>query len=104
MAIHFLVHTLKILKIPSRTKEIDVVEDLDPYDHADDGCWHIKLLPAFDGYYLKIQHQPEYQEFTGKNAKGKITITNRAMQEWALRNKTQFQTPDGIIFRIQKIL
>ncbi|MCJ7792372.1 MAG: hypothetical protein MUP45_00090 [Candidatus Marinimicrobia bacterium] len=57
---------LKVLKAPSRTKEIDIVEDLDPYDHADDGCWHIELLPAFDDYFLKIQQETEYQEFTGK--------------------------------------
>src|SRR3989338_7081828 len=57
---------LKILQVPSRTKEIDIVEDLDPYDHADDGCWHIELLPAFDSYFSKIQNEPEYQEFTGK--------------------------------------
>lgn len=57
---------LKVLKVPSRIKEIDIVEDLDPYEHADDGCWHIELLPAFDKYFLKIQQEPEYQEFTGK--------------------------------------
>lgn len=57
---------LKVLQVPSRIKTIDIVEDLDPYDHADDGCWHIELLPAFDSYFLKIQQEPEYQEFTGK--------------------------------------
>lgn len=60
---------LKVLKIPSRIKTIDIVEDIDiygtTYDH-DDGCWHIELLPAFDSYYLKVQHELEYQEFTGK--------------------------------------
>lgn len=59
-------HILKVLKVPSRTKEIDIIEDLDPYDHADDGCWHIELLPTFDDYFLKIQNEPEYQEFSGK--------------------------------------
>ena len=62
---------LKVLKAPSRTKEIDIVEDLDPYDHADDGCWHIELLPAFDSYFSKIQQEPEYQEFTGKKPAGR---------------------------------
>ncbi len=57
---------LKVLKVPSRTKEIDIVENLDPYPHADDGCWYIELLPTFDKYYLNIQQEPEYQEFTGK--------------------------------------
>lgn len=59
---------LKVLKAPSRTKEIDIIEDLDPYDYADDGCWHIELLPAFDNYFLKIQEEEEYQEFTGKKS------------------------------------
>lgn len=57
---------LKVLKVPSRIKTIDIVEDLDPYEHADDGCWHIELLPNFDSYFLKIQQEPEYQKFTGK--------------------------------------
>ena len=57
---------LKVLKAPSRTREIDIVENLDPYDYADDGCWHIELLPAFDDYYLKIKNEEEYQDFIGK--------------------------------------
>lgn len=60
---------LKILQAPSGVKTIDIVEDLDPYDSPyehDDGCWHIELLPAFDTYFLKIQEEPEYQDFTGK--------------------------------------
>jgi len=76
---------LKILQVPSRTKEIDIVEDLDPYDHADDGCWHIELSPAFDSYFLKIQQEPEIQEFTGKepasttkpNSKGLMTYEEK---------------------------
>lgn len=57
---------LIIRKAPHRSKEIDIVEDLDPYEHADDGCWHIQLLPAFDKYFEDIQSEPEYIEFTGK--------------------------------------
>lgn len=57
---------LKILKTSSRTKTLPDEIDPDPYDHADDGCWHIELLPAFDEYYLKIQKKSEYQKFTGK--------------------------------------
>ncbi|HEX6977104.1 MAG TPA: hypothetical protein VF185_01930 [Patescibacteria group bacterium] len=60
---------LKILQIPSGIKTISIVEDADPYDQLyenDDGCWHIELLPAFDDYFLKIQNELEYQEFTGK--------------------------------------
>lgn len=67
---------LKVLKVPSRIKTIDIVEDLDPYDHADDGYWHIELLPAFDNYFLKIQQEPEYQEFTGKKPAGSPTKPN----------------------------
>lgn len=68
---------LKVLQVPSRIKTIEIVEDLDPYDQPyehDDGCWHIELLPAFDGYFLKIQQEPEYQDFTGK----KPPIQNKA--------------------------
>lgn len=65
---------LKVLQVPSGINRIDIVEDLDPYDppyQQDDGCWHIELLPAFDGYFSKIQQEPEYQEFTGKKPAGK---------------------------------
>jgi hypothetical protein len=58
---------LTVLKTPRRIKELDAIEKLDPYDHADDGCWHIKLLPTFDTYYQETQQEPEYQKFTGKN-------------------------------------
>lgn len=67
---------MKILKAPSRTKEIDIVEDLDPYDYADDGCWHIELLPTFDNYFRTIQQEPEYQEFTGKKPTNSPTKTS----------------------------
>lgn len=59
-------NVLKVLKIPSRIKEIDEIENLDPYEHADDGCWYIDPLPTFENYYLAIQYEPEYQRFTGK--------------------------------------
>lgn len=60
---------LKVLKVPSGIKTIDFVEGIipdEPIPEKDDGCWHIELLPAFDSYFLKIQQEPEYQEFTGK--------------------------------------
>jgi hypothetical protein len=65
---------LKVLKIPRRTKTS--LDEFDPYDHADDGCWHIKLLPAFGNYFLKIQQEPEYQEFMGKKPSNSPTKTN----------------------------
>lgn len=71
---------LKVLQIPSGIKRVEIVEDLDPYDppyQQDDGCWHIELLPAFDGYFSKIQLEPEYQDFTGKKPVGKAIKPNR---------------------------
>lgn len=73
---------LKVLKAPSRTKEIDIVEDLDPYDHADDGCWHIELLPAFDKYFAKIRLEPEYQEFTGYKPAGQTKPTSNNLMTY----------------------
>ena len=67
---------LKVIQVPSRTKNIDIIENLDPFDHVDDGCWHIELLPAFDGYFLKLQQEPEYQEFTGKKPVSSPTKPN----------------------------
>lgn len=57
---------LKVLKVPSRTKSIDAIENLDPYPHADDGCYHIKLDSRFEYFFLRMQNEPEYQMFTGK--------------------------------------
>lgn len=65
---------LKILQVPSGISRVEIVEDLDPYDppyQQGDGCWHVELLLAFDGYFSKIQDEPEYQEFTGKKPAGK---------------------------------
>jgi len=71
---------LKVLQIPSYTKTIEIVEDLDPYDppyQKNDGCWHIELLPKFNEYYVKIQNEPEYQEFTGKKPKKEVEKENK---------------------------
>jgi len=67
---------LKVLKATNRTKTLPDELDPDPYDHADDGCWHIELLPAFDNYFLKIQQEPKYQEFTGKKPQSSQTKTS----------------------------
>ena len=66
---------LKVVKVPRRTKTS--LDEFDPYDHADDGCWHIEPLPAFDNYFLKVQQEPEYQEFTGKKPPENSTITKK---------------------------
>jgi len=73
---------LKVLKAPSRTKEIDIIEDLDPYDHADDGCWHIELLPSFDSYFSKIKLEPEYQDFTGYKPASQIKPTSNNLMTY----------------------
>jgi len=41
------------------------------------------------------------EDFFGKNAIGKIVIINSSKKEWPLKDKTQFESPDGIIFRTQ---
>src|SRR3989304_2621825 len=56
---------LRVLKTGNRMQSI-IDEYDDPYSEPDDGSYHIELLPAFEEYYLKIQGDPEYQEFTGK--------------------------------------
>lgn len=89
---------LSILKVPNRFKTIDFVEGIipdEPIPENDDGCWHIELLPAFDGYFLKIQHEPEYQEFTGKTPPSEIPSKQQAgdkITESILR-KAIFATP-----------
>lgn len=40
--------------------------ELDPYEQADDGYYHLKLLPTFDDYFAEIQEEPEYQKFSGR--------------------------------------
>lgn len=59
------VKVLKVLQVPNRVKNA-IFKNLGEYENIDDGYYHIELLPAFDAYFLNIQHEPEYQEFTGK--------------------------------------
>jgi hypothetical protein len=54
---------LKVLKSGNRIKEVGSRYGL---NEPDDGRYHIELLPLFDKYFLKIQHEPEYQEFSGR--------------------------------------
>lgn len=61
---------INILKVP----DTGVYNFFDPhagYTDREDGCFYIDILPAFDKYFLKIQHEPEYQEFTGKKPASK---------------------------------
>lgn len=57
---------IQVVHAPSRIKQVQVIEELDPYEKVDDGNWYVQILPKFDDYYLAIQEQPEYQSFTGK--------------------------------------
>lgn len=71
---------LKLIKAPQRAKtELD---ELDPYDHADDGCWHVELLSAFNRYFLEVQHEPEYQEFTGRKPADTPTINKSGLMTY----------------------
>jgi hypothetical protein len=42
------------------------------------------------------------KEFDGVNATGRIKIINTSREEWPLKEKTRFQSPEGLIFRINK--
>lgn len=46
-------------------------------------------------------YQATGKEFQGLNAKGTITVLNASNQEWPLVQKTRFQTPGGIVFRLK---
>jgi hypothetical protein len=56
---------LKVLQTPNRVKNA-ILQSAGHYREMDDGCYHLKLFPSFDSYFLKIQQEPEYQKFTGK--------------------------------------
>ncbi len=55
----------KVLQNPNRVRNA-ILKASGQYRDMDDGCYHIELLPSFDEYFLKIQQEPEYFEFTGK--------------------------------------
>lgn len=59
-----------LFKLQSEEKIFEVVRFPQETDvrfrDYDDECYGLRLLPAFDDYYLQIQNEPEYQEFTGK--------------------------------------
>jgi uncharacterized protein (TIGR02391 family) len=60
---------LKVIQIPSRLQMIEIVDDPweeQPTPEHNDGNYHIELLPAFEDFFLKIQEEQGYQEFTGK--------------------------------------
>ena len=53
---------IKILKSGNRIKEAGNKYGLNEYD---DGSWHITISSLFNDYFLNIQNEIEYQEFTG---------------------------------------
>lgn len=74
-----------VLKAPQITNSF--LDEYDPYDHADDGCWHIELSPTFDNYYSIIQQEPEYQKYTGKKppVQTKLPTSRKALEKmWDL--------------------
>jgi hypothetical protein len=40
--------------------------------------------------------------FQGTNAKGRLTVSNTDPRPWPLIASTRFQTPDGVVFRLQQ--
>lgn len=57
---------IKVIKVGNRIKEAGSRYGL---NEPDDGSWHIKLLPEFNDYFLTIQEEQEYQNYSGKTPK-----------------------------------
>ena len=62
---------LKILQNPNRVKNA-ILQEYSQYQLMDDGRYHPELLSAFDNYFLRIQHEPEYQKFTSRRPTPKL--------------------------------
>ncbi len=56
---------LKVLQTPNRVRNA-LLQEYGHYRDMDNGCYEIELLPDFDDYFLQIQNEIEYQDFTGK--------------------------------------
>ncbi len=86
---------LKVLTAPNRPAS--ALDEFGPYDRIDDGYWHIELLPAFNSYFLKIQHEPEYQKFTGKKPQSiPVMPLNRQSLEKIWRILQEIEIKRGI--------
>lgn len=105
---------LKVLQTPNRVKNA-LLEEAGQYREMDDGCYHIELLPTFDKYFLRIQLEPEYFEFTGKKPSPEQTfeieiddwlskkelwalqkiwqVVSALNSEWQLRDQDIFKIP-----------
>lgn len=79
---------LRVIQAPSWTKEDDIIRNLDPYDYADDGCWHIELLPSFAEYFFRTQSEPEYFEFTGRKPTP-IKVEDKEIDQWLERKNEE---------------
>lgn len=78
---------LKVLKPANRIKAY--IDRYEASEQAEDGYYHIELLPSFDAYFLKIQQEPEYFEFTGK--KPQVPIGDQVTE--SVLRKAIFGTP-----------
>ncbi|MFH1827028.1 MAG: hypothetical protein ABH812_01170 [bacterium] len=56
---------LKVSQLPNIIKNA-VYKGLGQFEKMDDGNYHIKIHTKFNSYYLKIQQELEYQDFTGR--------------------------------------
>lgn len=61
----------------------------------------IATYPMFKTIQKKMIYNATGVHFKGENARGKITLINKANREWTLVPRTRFQTDDGTVFRIQ---
>lgn len=61
----------------------------------------IATYPVFKTIQKKITYNSTGVHFKGENARGTITLINKANREWTLVPRTRFQTDDGIVFRMQ---
>ena len=77
---------IKIIKPGNRIKEVGSRYGL---NKPDDGCWYLELSPSFEGYFNKIQEEPEYQEFTGKipGKRSSQSIPNLSVLHQEIYNK-----------------
>ncbi len=101
------------LQSPNRVRNA-MLQEAGQYRDMDDGCYHIELLPSFDKYFLKIQQEPEYFEFTGKKPSPEEIIEIEIddwlskKEPWALQKiwqvvsalNSEWQLRDQDIFKI----
>lgn len=60
----------------------------------------VPSYPIEKTFEKKIVFETQSKDFIGTNSSGKIKIINTATRDWPLKEKTQFESPEGIIFRM----